>query len=447
MGLITKEVEIRLNGSNIKYYENMGYEIPRRIKGKYGKPTVPLNTKINVNVNDLPKNSNVKIQYECDGCRNIKQTSYANYCRSNKNGEHYCTSCNNKIFQSGKNNGRWNENLTQKDREHTRNYKEYREFTYKVMARDHYTCVCCGKHTHDIDVHHLDGYNWCIEKRLDVSNGITLCSNCHKTFHANYGTGNNTKEQFEEWIGKTLTELDSFDINLLGAKIIHCIETNEDNICNYFSKKLNISNVSIYQCCNHTRNINTIKGYHFLWKDDYDKLLIEYKNDNNIIFELNTKNNNNIRVICLNTLQIFDSIAEACRYYNIKTQAGISMCCRGIRKSCGKLNNGTKLIWMFYNDYIKLTDSEKENKINYIRTQQLSKYVVCLELNEVFKNASFAEEKYKKYHVNTSAVINCCNNGRSKSSGEIKGKRLHWMYYLDYINLYGDNLELKEVME
>lgn len=81
------------------------------------------------------------------------------------------------------------------------------------------------------------------------------------------------------------------------------------------------------------------------------------------------------------------------------------------------------------------------------KKQQLSKYVICLELNEIFKSASFAEEKYKKYHVNASVVINCCNNGRSKSSGEIKGKRLHWMYYLDYINLYGVNLELKEVME
>lgn len=420
MGLITKEVEVILNGSNIKHYENIGYKIPRRIKGKYGKPTVPLNTKINVNVNDLPKNSNIKIQYECDGCGKIKQTSYGNYCRSNKNGEHYCISCNNKIFKSGKNNGRWNENLTQEDREHTRNYKEYREFTYKVMARDHYTCVCCGKHTHDIDVHHLDGYNWCIEKRLDVSNGITLCSNCHKTFHANYGTGNNTKEQFEEWIGKVLT-LDNFDANLPGARLIHCMETNEDNTCDYFNKLLGINKTSIYQCCNHTRNTKVAKGYHFLWKNDYDRLLIEYKDDNNIMFELNT-NNHDIKVICLNTLQVFNSIAAACRYYNINTQAGVSMCCKGKRKSCGKLDDGTKLIWMFYNDYIKLTDSEKEQKLNNIREQQMSQYVVCLELNEVFKKASFAENKYKKYHVNANTIINCCNCGRSKSSGEINGK-------------------------
>ena len=30
MGLISEYVEIKLGGRNIKYYENLGYEIPRR---------------------------------------------------------------------------------------------------------------------------------------------------------------------------------------------------------------------------------------------------------------------------------------------------------------------------------------------------------------------------------------------------------------------------------
>ena len=29
MGLLSTEVEVRLTGSNIKYYEDLGYEIPR----------------------------------------------------------------------------------------------------------------------------------------------------------------------------------------------------------------------------------------------------------------------------------------------------------------------------------------------------------------------------------------------------------------------------------
>ena len=39
MGLITKEVEVLLHGNTIKYYENLGYEIPRE-KDKTNKMVV-----------------------------------------------------------------------------------------------------------------------------------------------------------------------------------------------------------------------------------------------------------------------------------------------------------------------------------------------------------------------------------------------------------------------
>lgn len=52
MGLITKEVEILLT-NNVKYYEDLGYKIPRE-KNKQGKLTVPIGSKILVKINDLP---------------------------------------------------------------------------------------------------------------------------------------------------------------------------------------------------------------------------------------------------------------------------------------------------------------------------------------------------------------------------------------------------------
>lgn len=33
MGLISTEVEVTLGGSNIKYFESLGYKIPRRDNG------------------------------------------------------------------------------------------------------------------------------------------------------------------------------------------------------------------------------------------------------------------------------------------------------------------------------------------------------------------------------------------------------------------------------
>lgn len=51
-----------------------------------------------------------------------------------------------------------------------------------------------------MNVHHLDGFNWCIEKRTNVDNGVTLCKRCHLNFHSIYGSGNNTRGQFEEYL-------------------------------------------------------------------------------------------------------------------------------------------------------------------------------------------------------------------------------------------------------
>ena len=112
---------------------------------------------------------------------------------------YYCHDCANKIFKIGERNSRYNPSLTHEERIIKRFYQEYTEFVKKVMQRDNYTCKCCGKHGGDLVVHHLDGYNWCVERRTDETNGITLCEACHKNFHSVYGYGNNTKEQFEEW--------------------------------------------------------------------------------------------------------------------------------------------------------------------------------------------------------------------------------------------------------
>ena len=51
-----------------------------------------------------------------------------------------------------------------------------------------------------MSVHHLDGYNWCKEKRTDINNGIVLSKEIHDEFHSLYGRGNNTLDQFIEYI-------------------------------------------------------------------------------------------------------------------------------------------------------------------------------------------------------------------------------------------------------
>ena len=49
-------------------------------------------------------------------------------------------------------------------------------------------------------MHHINGYNWDKENRTNINNGITLNQEIHKEFHKLYGKGNNTKEQFNQFI-------------------------------------------------------------------------------------------------------------------------------------------------------------------------------------------------------------------------------------------------------
>ena len=51
-------------------------------------------------------------------------------------------------------------------------------------------------------------------------------------------------------------------------------------------------------------------------------------------------------VICLTTGKIFYSISEASKYYNC---SNICLCCQGKRNYCGKLEDGTRLIWRYLN--------------------------------------------------------------------------------------------------
>lgn len=357
MGLISTEVEVCLIGRNVSYYEKLGYEIPRD-HDKYKRYRMNKGTKIIVRIEDLMPTSAIKVDVECDGrCGKILHPTYRDYNKHCHNGKYYCRACCTKILLSGKNHFNYNSNITDEERFKGRDYPEYNEFIKIVLARDNYTCQCCGKTSKDValKVHHLDGYDWCREKRTDETNGITLCENCHSNFHTHYGYGQNTKVQFEEWIGRSV-ELIQSGIEILPSKQVYCIETNTvyndvKDVC----KKLNfdISNRSgIGDMCNKKRNKKSVHGYHFLWNDDYIKMS---SSDISKFLESCIHLNAPKKVICLETREIFDSAKDASIKYSGSASTIRSSCRKSYKTSYG-------FHWMYYNDFLKLPIG-KQNKI------------------------------------------------------------------------------------
>lgn len=350
MGLINEKIKIELSSSNMRHYSNLGYEMPK-VKRKNGKYVTPRGTKIYVSTKDLMYGSSEIVRVECDCCKKIYKLHYYTYSYCNHGGLYYCNNCSSKILVSGENHPRWNSSISEEERKYGRCSEEYSLFVHSVLARDKYCCVCCGKQGSDkIEAHHLNGYNWYVEGRVDIDNGVTLCRDCHKDFHNRYGSGNNTKEQFEEWLGETKLNI------VKGEKItyqrkVYCIETKKIyNSSLQASRDVGVSRNAMSALCSESKTDNahhkSLKGMHFIWYDVFEKM--NEKDVEN--FLKRCKNQHYKRVICLTTNKVFDTIKDAAREYNIKSPVGITRCCRGESEYSGKLYDGTKLKWKYYNE-------------------------------------------------------------------------------------------------
>lgn len=268
MGLLDKEVYVGVN--NKKYYIEKGYKIPTIEKTYYYKNgkkdrtriITPKGTKIKVKIEDIPLQSMVKVNVQCDCCKKIYKIKYQDYFRQNHNGKIYCNKCANTILFTGEDNPRWNNNLSQEERINKRKTDKDVIWKKKIFARDKYTCRKCGKQS-NLTAHHLNGYNWCVEERYSIENGVCLCEDCHKNFHSTYGYGNNTKEQFIEWFGKDLKLL-SYNGKIKTCKVAYCIEDDEIiyNIKQY-AKENGLDDSCIYNVCNGKQG--THKSKHFIW--------------------------------------------------------------------------------------------------------------------------------------------------------------------------------------
>ena len=364
MGIIYPQaVKIHPMGKAIKYYSDLGYNIPMKkasplITAKDGR-TLVLDKKacIEVMIDDILDYSSAYIWGTCDCCGELMYISKSDYTRRHTNPDRplYCKKCSSTTMNKGFLNGHWNPNLSQQERELKRKYPEYIDFVKRVLSRDNYTCQVCGKKSDgDLEVHHLNGYDWDIEHRTDDKNGITLCKDCHYNFHSAYGKGSNTKKQFEEWIGHRIELIEYFG-EIYAMPRVYCIEDKVIYNDRFdAANKLNCQPGTIWRvCCGDTY---TLYGKHYVYYEEYLKMSEEE------VKELLSKGNKNYhedrRVICKNTGELYQNASEAAQKIGYKHPENINNSCNGVQRSAGQIN-GKSLQWIWHRNFIKLPLSEQ----------------------------------------------------------------------------------------
>lgn len=56
----------------------------------------------------------------------------------------------------------------------------------------------------------------------------------------------------------------------------------------------------------------------------------------------------NRKIKCISTGEVFNNAREGAEKYNIKNKSQINTCCNGKCKFCGRLEDGTKLVWSYF---------------------------------------------------------------------------------------------------
>lgn len=165
---------------------------------------------------------------------------------------------------------------------------------------------------------------------------------------------------------KTYIKIDARESNIeyLKNSILHSDLINILNLQNINFEKCNLdaSKCLIYNVCDiWNSGVHTLKEISEsigISHQRVKEMLVSGTKSNICDFDASVIYNNriekvresrNIKVICLNTGEIFKSQVEAAKKYNLKTTSHLSQCCNGKRKTCG-VNPITKerLRWAFY---------------------------------------------------------------------------------------------------
>lgn len=155
-----------------------------------------------------------------------------------------------------------------------------------------------------------------------------------------------------------------------------CIETNEYfNSVKEAANTKHLSSNGILRTCHHQQEY--VGGLHFLFVDEYEKL------SNESVESLKQlKTSIKCACVCLNTGEIFDSISEAAKKFNLSC-ANISSVCRL------KYPHTKRLVFRFLEDYNKMSTKEIQDILKLDIKRKMKK-CFCEDLNKVYDSVKDA---------------------------------------------------------
>lgn len=124
------------------------------------------------------------------------------------------------------------------------------------------------------------------------------------------------------------------------------------------------------------------------------------------------------KVVCVNTGEVFDCIVDASEKYGIHKSL-ITMCCRQKIKSCGGRITGVPSVWLYYDEYAKMSKPEVEqylqarivtNTENYVREKKSVKCSSGVIYNSI-------REASKLTGICETSIWKCCNGLRNNAGG------------------------------
>ena len=99
----------------------------------------------------------------------------------------------------GAQHGNWRGGITG-ERQNRMAKADYEKWRISVYERDGYICQKCGQRGGKLNAHHIFNYANNKDKIIDLTNGCTLCQECHALFHKIYGRNNNTQAQLDAFL-------------------------------------------------------------------------------------------------------------------------------------------------------------------------------------------------------------------------------------------------------